>query len=132
MARLCRVFVDRAAARNALARRQFGMVFHGTDQQIERMDRMWLDQFELRECQLEGFDVVAVLNLVQAVGWSFLVGILARCGSYTARIRSSVVINRQQRVHGASYRDEWLADAAGCAKKSARFSATLDTDSRLT
>jgi hypothetical protein len=37
---------------------------------------MGLDKFELRECQLEGFDVIAVLYLVEAVSWSFL--ILAR------------------------------------------------------
>jgi hypothetical protein len=40
------------------------------------MLRMGLDKFELREYQLEGFDVIAVLYLVEAVSWSFL--ILAR------------------------------------------------------
>ena len=83
MARLCWVFVDRAAARDALARRQVGMIFNSTDQHIERVLCMRLDKFELRECQLEGFDVIAVLHLVEAVSWDFLVGILARCGSYT-------------------------------------------------
>jgi len=37
MAGLCGVFVDRATARDALARRQFGTVFDGTHQQIERV-----------------------------------------------------------------------------------------------
>jgi hypothetical protein len=40
------------------------------------MLRMGLDKFELQEYQLEGFDVIAVLYLVEAVSWSFL--ILAR------------------------------------------------------
>jgi hypothetical protein len=68
MARLCGVFVDRATARDALARRQFGMVFDGTHQQIERVPRMLLDKFELREFDREVIDVVAVLHLVEAVG----------------------------------------------------------------
>ena len=37
MARLCGVLGDRAAARNALAWRQFGLVLDGTHQQIERL-----------------------------------------------------------------------------------------------
>jgi hypothetical protein len=64
MTRLWGVFVNGTAARDALARWQFGMVFDSTDQQIECVLRMGLDKFELRECQLEGFDVVAVLDLV--------------------------------------------------------------------
>ena len=116
MARLCWVFVDRAAARDALARRQVGMIFNSTDQHIERVLCMRLDKFELRECQLEGFDVVAVLHLVEAVSWDFLVGILARCGSYTACIGASIIVNRQQRIHRASDGDERSADAAGGAK----------------
>src|SRR6476646_6518250 len=67
MAGLCRVFVDRAATRDTLARRQFGMVFDGTDQQIKRVLRMRLDKFELPESEREGFDVIAVLHLVEAV-----------------------------------------------------------------
>jgi hypothetical protein len=35
MARLCWVFVDRAAARDALARRQVCVIFNSTDQHIE-------------------------------------------------------------------------------------------------
>ena len=72
MAGLCRVFVIRAATRDTLARRQFGMVFDGTDQQIKRVLRMRLDKFELSESEREGFDVIAVLHLVEAVGWLFL------------------------------------------------------------
>jgi hypothetical protein len=37
MARLCGVLGDRAAARNALTWRQFGLVLDGTHQQIERL-----------------------------------------------------------------------------------------------
>src|SRR6059058_4481098 len=70
MARLCGCFANRATARDALAWRQFGVVFDSTDEQIERVLRMGLDQFELRECDLEGFDVIAVLHLVKAVSWS--------------------------------------------------------------
>jgi hypothetical protein len=55
MTRLWGVFVNGTAARDALARWQFGMVFDSTDQQIECVLRMGLDKFELRECQLEGF-----------------------------------------------------------------------------
>ena len=117
MAGLCGVFVDRAATRDALARRQFGMVFDGADQQIERVPRMWLDKFELREFDREVIDVVAVLHLVEAVGGIFRrVGIVARCHSHTARIRASIVVNRQQRVHRAGYGDERPANAAGGAK----------------
>ena len=65
MTRLWGVFVNGTAARDALARWQFGMVFDSTDQQIECVLRMGLDKFELRECQPEGFDVVAVLDLVR-------------------------------------------------------------------
>ena len=66
MTRLWGVFVNGIAARDALARWQFGMVFDSTDQQIECVLRMGLDKFELRECQPEGFYVVAVLDLVLA------------------------------------------------------------------
>jgi hypothetical protein len=65
MARLCGGFVDCTAARDALARRQFGVVLDGIDQQMERVLRVGLDQFELWECQLEGFDVIAILDLVR-------------------------------------------------------------------
>ena len=115
MARLCGCFANRATARDALAWRQFGVVFDSTDEQIERVLRMGLDQFELRECDLEGFDVIAVLHLVKAVSWSSR-GILACCGSHAARIGASIGVNRQQRIHCASYGDEWPTDAPGGAK----------------
>jgi hypothetical protein len=109
MARLCGVLFDRAAARDTLARRQFGLVFDGIHQQIEGVLRMGLDKLKLRKCQSEGLDVATILHLVKAVGWSFLV---IGCG-HTARVRASMVINRQQHVHRASYGDKRPADTAG-------------------
>src|SRR5215467_459897 len=86
MARLCGVLGDCAAARNALAWRQFGLVLDGTHQQIERLERMRLDKFELRKGHLECLDVVAVLHFVETVGRARLVGLLPRYRGHAARI----------------------------------------------
>ena len=117
MAGLCRVFVDRAATRDALARRQFGMVFDGTDQQIKRVPRMRLDKFELPEFEREGYRCDCRSAPRRGGRRDFpSSGIVARCHSHTARIRASIVVNRQQRVHRAGYGDERPANAAGGAK----------------
>jgi hypothetical protein len=116
MARLCGVLFNRAAAQDALARRQFGLVLDGIDQQSEGLLRMGLDKLQLRKCQLEGFDVATILHLIEAVGCSFLVITLARCSSHMARGRASMVINRQQHIRRAGYGDEWSADPAGGAE----------------
>jgi hypothetical protein len=42
------------------------MVFDGTHQQIERVLRMGLDKFELRECELKDFDVVGLIDRRQS------------------------------------------------------------------
>jgi hypothetical protein len=60
---------NRAAARDALARRERNILLHLLDQQVERALRVRLDEFQLREVELlVVLDVVAVLDLVQAVG----------------------------------------------------------------
>src|SRR5262245_38447245 len=61
------MFVDAAAARNALARRKGLVVFDVVDQQIECLMRVRLDQLELRVERRVAFDVIAVLHLVEAV-----------------------------------------------------------------
>src|SRR5262249_20060283 len=116
MAWLGGVFVDRAATRDALVRRKFGRAFDSANQQIERLLRMGFDKLELRECLLECFDVVAILHLVETVGWSFLVDIVPRCCSHTACVRPSIGVNRQQRVHRTRYGDKRPTNAAGSAK----------------
>src|SRR5439155_6479476 len=67
VSRLCRRLGDGAAARDALAGRQLAAVLHLLDQQVEGLLRVRLDQLELREQQLVSFQVIAVLDLVQAV-----------------------------------------------------------------
>src|SRR5262249_34286133 len=116
MARLCGVLGDRAAARNALAWRQFGLVLDGTHQQIERLERMRLDKFELRKGHLECLDWVAVFHFVETVARARLRGLLPRYRGHAARIGTSIGVDRQQRVHRACDGDERPANAAGGAK----------------
>src|SRR6516162_7998006 len=59
---------DRTAGRDALVRRQLGIVLDMPRQQLKSALGVRLDQFELREGVLVGLDVVAVLHLVEAVG----------------------------------------------------------------
>ena len=70
VARLGRSCRDRAAARDALVRRQFGALLDLNRQQVKGALGMLLDQLELRERRrriLVGLDVVAVLHLVEPV-----------------------------------------------------------------
>src|SRR3954470_13716358 len=59
---------DRAATRDALARRQRSAPLDVVHQEVERVLRVRLDELELREVELlVVLDVVAVLHFVQAV-----------------------------------------------------------------
>ena len=64
---LRRVARDRAALRNALARRQRRLVFDMIDEEVERLLRVRLDQHELGERRDVRLDVIAVLHFVQPV-----------------------------------------------------------------
>src|SRR5467141_1513007 len=74
VARLCRAGSDRAAAGDALGRRQAGPVLYSVDQEIEGGLRVGLDELELWERGnrrgpgwLVRLDVVAVLDFIEAV-----------------------------------------------------------------
>src|SRR5213596_596391 len=67
MSRLRRRVGDAPSARNALVGRKRHVVLDVVYQQIESALRVRLDQLELREKVLERLDIVAVLDLVEAV-----------------------------------------------------------------
>src|SRR5260221_4200498 len=67
MARLRRRVGDAPRARNALVGRQRHAALDLVYQKIESALRVRLDQLELRETDLERFDMVAVLDFVEAV-----------------------------------------------------------------
>src|SRR6266571_61835 len=67
MSRLRRRVGDAPSARNALVGRHGHVVLHLAHQEIEGALRVRLDQLELREHVLERLDMVAVLDLVQAI-----------------------------------------------------------------
>ncbi len=58
---------DLASDRDALARRQCGREFDLGDQQAECLLGVGLNELQLRERGLEGFDVVAVLIFEEAI-----------------------------------------------------------------
>jgi hypothetical protein len=91
MARLCGVF-SIVPPRRYVARRQFRLVLDGI-QQIEGVLRMGLDKPSFGNVSL-GFMWLPFCTSVKAVGWSLP---CRGCG-HTARVRASIVINRQQRV----------------------------------
>src|SRR5262245_66477843 len=102
---LRRAALDSAAAWNALARRQLGMMLDCADQQIERLQRMRLDELELRELQLERLDVVAVLDLVKAVGRG-IVAIVVGGLSHAKRIGAGIGVERQPSVNSSNQRHQ--------------------------
>src|SRR5437762_8724814 len=59
---------DRAAAWDALARRQPRTRLDVIDEQIERALGMRLDQLELRKRSFERLDVIAILHFIQSIG----------------------------------------------------------------
>src|SRR5262245_64617328 len=118
---LRRAALDSAAAWNALARRQLGMMLDCADQQIERLQRMRLDELELRELQLERLDVVAVLDLVKAVGRG-LVAIVVGGFSHATRIGAGISVDRQQRVHSSNHSHQRPVNATAGAKVREIFS----------
>ena len=67
MSRLRRRVGDAPSARNALVGRKRHVVLDVVYQQIESALRVRLDQLELRESDLERFDMVAVLDFVEAI-----------------------------------------------------------------
>src|SRR5690349_11858776 len=67
MSRLRRGPGDRAAARNALTRRQPHAGLHMIDEQVERALGVGLDQLELWKRAFEGFNVIAILHFVQPI-----------------------------------------------------------------
>ena len=62
MPRLRRICRDLAADRDALTRRQRRCQLDVEDQQIKGLLSMRLDELQLRESGLEGFDVITVLQ----------------------------------------------------------------------
>src|SRR5580692_121512 len=124
MARLRRRGRDRAAARDALIRRQGGSMLDRIRQQVKGVLCMRLDQLELRKGVFVGLDVVAVLHLVEAVcGMQLFVVALVSTpllissrqgGGNGTLIGASVEIDRQQRIHSSGHRDQRLADIARC------------------
>jgi hypothetical protein len=83
MPRLRWTCVNLARRRDALTRRQIGMVLDGTDQEIEGLLCVRLYEFEFREGLLVGFNVVAVLHFVEPISRNLLiyVGALSSIGS---------------------------------------------------
>src|SRR5437762_8974673 len=65
--RLRRRIGDGTPARDALARRQRNIAFHLLHKQVEGALRMRLDELKLPESVLVRFDVVAVLDFVEAI-----------------------------------------------------------------
>ena len=120
MSRLRRRGRDRAATRNALVRRKGGAVLDRLRQQVEGVLCVWLDQLELRKDILVGFDMVAVLHLVEPVCRAAMAVVIAfvtlfgQSGGNGACVGPRVQIDRQQSIHSSGYRDQRLADIACC------------------
>src|SRR5271157_3964394 len=119
---------NRATSRDALALRKRRVVFDVVDQQVECILRVGLNQLQLgewprelsgrkkRACDasyLVSLNVVPVLDLIQTVLRVALI-VVAFSRSINCRLISArLVLDRQQGVHSASYRDEGLLDLAG-------------------
>ena len=67
MSRLRRRVGDALPARNALVGRQRYVVLDLVHEQVESALRVRLDQLELRESDLECFNMVAILDFVEAI-----------------------------------------------------------------
>jgi len=126
MPRLRWTCVNLARPRDALTRRQIGMVLDGTDQEIEGLLCVRLYEFELREGLLVGVNVVAVLHFVEPISRNLLIYVGLHCGSHATRIGTRVVVNRQQRIQcpGDGNKRPVVLNAA-------IFSATWDAVTRL-
>src|SRR5260221_1828566 len=94
MPRLVRRCGDGAAARDALVGGQAAAMLDEIDQQVEGALRMRLNELELREGVLEGLDVVAVLDLVEAVRRCAAIVILALACGGRPRRRDAACIGR--------------------------------------
>src|SRR5271157_1326914 len=119
---------NRATSRDALACRKRRVVFDVVNQQVECILRVGLNQFQLGEWSRElsgrkkracdasylvSLNVVPVLDLIQAV-LRFAVIVVAFSRSINRRLISTrLVLDRQQGIHGAGYRDKRLLDLAG-------------------
>src|SRR5271157_3871103 len=128
MPRLAWAVFNRATSRDALARRKRRVVFDVVDQQVECILRVGLNQLQLgewprdlagrkkRACDasyLVRLNVVPVLDLIQTI-LRFAVIVVAFSRSVNCRLISTrLVLDRQQGIHGASYRDQGLLDLAG-------------------
>src|SRR5271157_3650154 len=128
MPRLAWAVFNRATSRDALAGRKRRVVFDVVDQQIECILRVGLNQFQLGEWSRElsgrkkracdasylvNLNVVPVLDLIQTV-LRFAVIVVAFSRSINRRlIGTRLVLDRQQGVHSASYRDQGPLDLAG-------------------
>ncbi len=90
------------APRHALVRRQPHVMLHLIHQQIERVLRVRLDELELVEDNarpvLVELDVVAVLDLVEAVLRGVFMLAFAKMSPHRFRIHPGVPLNRQQCV----------------------------------
>src|SRR5271157_1591716 len=128
MPRLAWAVFNRATSRDSLARRKRRVVFDVVDQQVECILRVGLNQLQLgewprdvsgrkkRACDasyLVSLNVVPVLDLIQTVLRIALI-VVAFSRSINRRLISTcLVLDRQQGVHSASYRDQGLLDLAG-------------------
>src|SRR5271165_1569037 len=128
MPRLAWAAFNRAASRYALARRKRRVVFNVVDQQVECILRERLNQLQLREWPRElsgrkkracdpsylvSLNVVPVLDLIQTVLRIALI-VVAFSRSINQRLISTrLVLDRQQGVHSAGYRDQGFLDLAG-------------------
>ena len=112
MTRLRRRSRDGAAPGNALVRRQLGVVFDMVDQQVESVLRMGFDQLELRERDLVGLDVIAVLHLVKPVGRCVVEVVIASPGSHFAVLGTSMMVDVQQRKEHAGVRAQRAMNSA--------------------
>src|SRR5437667_11842999 len=96
-------------ARDALARGRHDAALDPADEAPERVVRVRLQKFELREVAAAlavALDVVAVLDFVEAV-----LGGSAR-GDHRVAERPRVPVDRQERVHRALEGNQRLADVA--------------------
>src|SRR5271166_1043733 len=128
MPRLAWAAFNRATLRDALALRKRRVVFDVVDQQLECILRVGLSQLQLgeRARELSGrkkravdasylisLNVVPVLDLIQTV-LLFALIVVAFSPSFNQRLISTrLVLDRQQGVHSASYRDQGFLDLAG-------------------
>src|SRR5271157_1612825 len=128
MPRLARVASNRATSRDALACRKRRVVFDVVDQQVECILGVGLNQLQLgewprelsgrkkRACDasyLVSLNVVPVLDLIQTVLRLALI-VVAFSRSINCRLISTrLVLDRQQGVHSAGYRDQGFLDLAG-------------------